>query len=243
MARRRSKTKGLVSWDISIAGIPHMQALLAAMPRTLQSGIVVPIVRTLTSTGAKIARQELKRALPLRDYHGRRWQTPTGALRDSLGSKVVAQSRMKNKDISYGVFGARTDFRVSRATGRNVSRIRSVGVAGFYRPGNRIMGPLGVGRVTDAKGRRRAPRGFIQPHKYIHFVEFGHRRGDGPTAADPYPFIRPTRRRLSAIAPTLIRERWATLYPQQIAKMKRRYMRQADIARQVQEFQRRGGMR
>ena len=231
MARKKPKTATMVTWDIHMAGIDHMKNLLAAMPQTLRTGICVPIVRTLSSTGAKIAKQELKRALPIRDRHKTRWQTPTGALHDSLGSKVVASSRMRNKDIVYAIFGARTDFRVLRPTARRVASIRRYGLK------NRVTGPMAVGAIRLQNRRANLKGGSIKPHKYIHWVEFGHRKGNGPVRADPYPFINPTRKRLESLAPVIIRERWSVLYPQQIAKMKRRYMRQVDIDRQAKVFQ------
>ena len=233
MARKKPKTATMVTWDIHMAGIDHMKNLLAAMPQTLRTGICVPIVRTLSSTGAKIAKQELKRVLPVRDRHKIRWQTPTGALHDSLGSKVIPASRRRNRDVIYGVFGARSDFRVTRVTSRRVAAIKNYGLK------RRVTGPLAVGAIRLPNGKTGRRGNAIKPHKYIHLVEFGHQRGAGPVEAEPYPFIRPARRRLESLAPGIIRERWNTLYPQQVAKMKRRHMKKADIDRQVEEFQRR----
>lgn len=236
MARNTRSAKQMIHADIMIAGVEHMRALLEAMPQQLRTGILFPIVNTLVSQGARFARDEVRRVLPKRDMQNTRWDTPTGALANSLGSRVVSVARMRRRDVVFGLFGARMDFRATSAVSRNIANRRTIGLRG------RVTGPVGLGRVRKMNGRTNTSSGAIQPHKYLHFVEFGHRKGKGPVAAQPYPFMRPARERLVGVMPGIVRSRWSVLYPQQIEKLKRRYMRRADIARQVEAFARRNGM-
>jgi len=195
-----------------VSGVPQLQELLRAMPAQMRSMIMEPIVSTLVQTGVRLARTTLPRMLPKRDPATRRWDRPTGALRDSLGSKVMPRSRMRNKDIVFGLYGARLDFRVTLVTARRVAAIRRV-----------ASGPLAVGRVTNPNGRTNTRSGSIQPAKYIHLVEGGHRGSRFFPAARAYPFMAHAKSALAAIMPTLVRERWAQLYPMAIDRLRRRY--------------------
>lgn len=232
MARRvRKVTSQAIHVDMMIAGVPHLRQLLNAMPQQLRTGILVPITQSLSSQGATYSRQEVRRVLPKRDRKESRWDTPTGALANAQGSKVVPISRMRRKDLVYGIFGTRMDFRATRRVAANVANRRVIGLRA------RVFGPVALGRVYRANGRPNLRSGAIQPHKYAHLVERGHRRGDGPVEAQPYPFHGPARERLIREMPSIVRGRWDALYPAQVAKLRRRYMRQGEIHRQVQSFQ------
>lgn len=213
--RRGGGASGAITFDMDMSGLDGVRELLKAMPTTLRNGIVQPIVTSLVQDGARLAKQNLVRMLPKRDPQTRRWDRPTGALRDSLGSKVVPISRMRNKGVVFGLYGARLDFRVSKQTQKNASLLRG--------------GGMRVGRL-----RRNDPKyTVIAPYKYIHLVERGHK--GAPSAnippARPYPFMGATRQAMLAVIPIILRSRFAALYPQQMAKLTRRYMRRAGIMR------------
>lgn len=213
--RRGGGASGAITFDMDMSGLDGVRELLKAMPATLRNGIVQPIVTTLVQAGARVAKQNLVRILPKRDPATRRWDRPTGALRDSLGSKVVPNSRMRNKGVVFGLYGARLDFRVSKQTQKNVSLIRGR--------------PQRIGRLP-----RGTPKGtVIAPYKYIHLVERGHRALPqfNIPAARPYPFMGATRQAMLAVIPIMIRSRFATLYPQQMSKLTRRYMRRVGTIR------------
>jgi len=224
MARPGNKV-GIVI-DLEVHGTDRMRAMLAAMPQELKNGVMRPVLQTVLTKGVQLARQELVRVLPKRNPATSRWQTPTGALRNSLGQRVFPASRMRNKNLIIGFYGARTDFRVTKATARKVSQIRRHGL------GSRPFGPLAVGKLPrqrwgfmSSPETRRVPR-TIQPHKYIGFVERGHKRGKGPVEARPYPFLGPSQQRLEGMLKGIVRSRFNELYPQQVARLKRKYLRQ-----------------
>ena len=211
--RRGASGAGAITFDMDFSGIEGIQELMRAMPATLRNGIVQPIVNEIVKAGARMAKVNLVRMLPKRDPDTRRWDRPTGALRDSLGSKVVPLSRMRNKNLVFGLYGARLDFRVSKQTQRNVESIRGRGQR--------------VGRLA-----RNTPKGtVIAPYKYIHLVEKGHRGAPQVNIPPdrPYPFMATTRLALNGIIPPIIRQKFATFYPQQISKLTRRYLRRAGI--------------
>lgn len=211
--RRGTGAAGAITFDMNFSGIEGIQELMKAMPATLRNGIVQPIVNDIVKAGSRMAKINLVRMLPKRDTATRRWDRPTGALRDSLGSKVVPLSRMRNKNVVFGLYGARLDFRVSKQTQANVEGIRGRGMR--------------VGRLT-----RNTPKyTVIAPYKYIHLVERGHKGAPqfNIPAARPYPFMGTTRMALNAIIPTMIRSSFSRLYPQQMAKLTRRYLRRAGI--------------
>lgn len=208
--RRTGGASGAISFDVRTSGIEGMQELLSVLPRTIVTGVLVPMVRHIAGIGARMARINLVRMLPKRDPKTRRWDRPTGALRDALGSKVVPVSKMRNKNLVFGLYGARLDFRVSKQTQKRAAKIG-----------------LKVGRLT-----RNTPRNtVIAPAKYIHLVERGHKgsaKGNFPPAR-AYPFMGATRAALTAILPTLIREQWRVRYPRQVSSLKARYLRRAGI--------------
>lgn len=207
--RRRSSGSGAaVAFDVAVSGLAGIQELLRALPQTMRTGILKPMMEHITTVGARMARVNLVRMLPKRDPATRRWDRPTGALRDSLGHKVVPLSRMRNPNLIFGMVGARLDFRVSRQTQRRASAI------------NRT-----VGRIT----RKTKKDTVIAPAKYIHLVERGHKGSRFYPAARGYPFMAATKSALIAILPILIREQWSVRYPRQIDSMKRRYLRRAGV--------------
>ena len=198
-------------FDMRVTGIDSLKALLAALPRTMRSMIIVPIVTKLVAEGARIARTNLVRVLPKRDPARRWWDRPTGALRDSLGSKVVPLSKMRNKDVVFGLFGARLDFRVSK---RTVKRLAS------------------QGKFVGRPKRYQAQSGLVVPAKYIHLVERGH-RGSPRHRIPParaYPFMGPARTAIQAMLPGFVRQEFGRLYPLVIERMRRRYVGRINTA-------------
>lgn len=207
--RRRSSGSGAaVAFDVAVSGMQGIQELLRALPQTMRTGILKPMMEHITTVGARMAKVNLVRMLPKRDPQTRRWDRPTGALRDSLGHKVVPLSRMRNPNLIFGMIGARLDFRVSKQTQRRAKLV------------NRT-----VGRLT----RTTKKNTVIAPAKYIHLVERGHKGSRYYPAAIGYPFMAATRSALVAILPMLVREQWATRYPRQIDSLRRRYLRRAGV--------------
>lgn len=209
--RRWSKTPDAaqaVAFEINMSGLEDVQALLSALPQTMRTGILKPMMEHITTAGARMARINLVRRLPKRDPATRRWDRPTGALRDSLGHKVMPLSKMRNPNLIFGMIGARIDFRVSKQTQRRARVInRTVGRLTWTTPKNTV----------------------IAPAKYIHLVERGHKGSRFYPAARGYPFMAATRTALVAILPMLVRDQWALRYPRQIDSMKRRYLRRAGV--------------
>ena len=232
MARRTSVRSGTqaVVFDMDMAEIAGLKDVFAALPDAMRRQIAKPIVDKLVQMGARTAKINVARMLPKRDPRTRRWDRPTGALRDSIGNKTVALSKMKNKNMVFGMFGARTDFKVSKQTARNVSRNRELlraFVVTEANPQGRIETrhmPIPIGRIRHANGRTNQSSGSIQPYKYIHLVEHGHRGTPAYRipAARPYPFMRASNLAIRAIMPMVIREMYAAKHKQVFASAIRR---------------------
>lgn len=181
-----------VTIDLDTAELAGLGDVFRALPDSFRNQIARPIVDRLVKMGARTAKLMLVRMLPKRDPLTRRWQRPTGALRDSLGSKTVPASKMRDKTKVIGMFGARRDFRVSKMTTKLAGKLN-----------------MEVRRPTKFERTFRSPRNkFIIPSRYIHLVEFGHSGSRYFPAARPYPFMRAASQSLTAIVPIVVR----TLY-------------------------------
>jgi hypothetical protein len=220
--RRQRKPGASINFAVDIAGIRGMQKVLQALPTTVRNAVLQPIVKTIAEAGANTARAFLTRMLPHRDPRTRRWDRPTGALADSLGHKVIPPSKMRNKDIVMGMYGTRLDFRVAASTRRGVASIQ-----------RSAAGPLAIGRIRMANGRTNRGGRSIQPNKYIHLVERGHRGSPAHNIppARAYPFMAASRMSLNAAMPMIIRQQFHPRLMSSVTKLTRRYMRQAGAGR------------
>lgn len=226
--RTRKPPGASIHFTVDVSGVRGMQEVLKQLPRSVRNQILQPMVKTLAEAGATAARTHLKRMLPQRPPNQRRWDRPTGVLAASLGAKVVPLSKMRNKDLVVGLYGARTGFRVPVMTRRNVAAIR-----------RRFSGPLGVGKIVHPSGLTNLRSGAIQPTKYIHLVEKGHKAVPAGIskktgrpyrmipAARPYPFMAASKASLQASMPTIIAREWHTRFSTVVARMTRRYMKRA----------------
>lgn len=232
MARRTSIRRGTqaVVFDMDMAEIAGLKDVFSALPDAMRRQIAKPIVDKLVQMGARTAKINVARMLPKRNPATRRWDRPTGALRDSIGNKTVALGKMKNKNMVFGLFGARMDFKVSKQTARNVSRnreLRRAVVVSEANPSGRVMTrhmPIPIGRIRKANGRTNQSSGSIQPYKYIHLVEHGH-RGTAHLhipPAQPYPFMRASNIAIRAIMPMVIRDMYSAKHKQVFAAAMRR---------------------
>lgn len=239
---RRTRNQSNVTISMTAFGGEHIVRMLRALPDAIRNEILEPIIKQLCRDGAKIAKMTLRRILPKRDPKTRRWDRPTGALYDSLGMKTVPRSRMRNKQIVVGYFGARLDFRVTKRTAQKVKRIRNIDPARAF-----------VGRVRFPAGHPKAGRlnlrqsGAIQPFKYIHLVEGGHkgvfasrlkRGSDGRTMpgtgrtyiippARPYPFMSVAERQVRAIANSTAPAMMNQMFPKVVNRVAARIARRA----------------
>ena len=229
--RKRTGSATAIEFSIDLSEIDGMIQVLKELPTGMRNQIAKPIVTKIVQAGSRTARINLARMLPHRDPKTRMWDRPTGALRDSIGSKVVPLSKMRDKLKVYGLYGARTDFKVTKQTARRIAGIRKtstrilrIGMTGR----GEIAGPLPIGKHLIA-GRMKAAPGAIQPSKYIHLVELGHKAVPAwrIPAARPYPFMAATRRAMNAIAPIIMRDVYNSAHARVFQSYFRRYMRRA----------------
>jgi hypothetical protein len=204
-ANPNRRTGGAVNFSIDVADIAGIADVYRALPMAIRVKITEPIVRKLAQMGAKEAAMNVTRVLPKRNPKTRRWDRPTGALRDSMGFRILQRSKMRNKFIVWGAFGARMDFRVNRATARNVANNRQRITANINGITTRVQGPIPIGRVR-AFGRTILGVQAIQPAKYAHLVEEGHKGSPAHRipAAVPHRFMAPARQAIAARMPGLV---------------------------------------
>lgn len=206
VSRSPRRTGGAIAFDLDVTGVEGLSDVLRALPLSIRNKIAQPIVQKLVGMGARTAQINIVRVLPRRDPAKRRWDRPTGALRDSMGAKVVPISRMRNKNIVFGLYGARSDFRVNMSTARNIANNRDLRRRRFGGVTQMISGPLSVGRIKLRSGRTNVGVRSIQPAKYAHLVEGGHVAVPqfNIPAASPRPFMAPTRQAIAAIMPGVV---------------------------------------
>lgn len=221
MARTPPKNQIGIMLEAEIFGGPETQKILAQIPDALRREVMEPMVQRLVKMGVKIARNNLRRMLPLRNPDTRRWKRPTGALHDSLGQKVVPRSKMRKKGLVWGSFGARSEFRVRKTTTRKVRKLthtRPLFVGHRFHPGL-----MGMKKRQFRKGEA------IVPYHYIHLVNFGHRGAPEhriPPAV-PYPFMTLAAEAVRAIASTLGPQMFRELFPRSVHRIAKRMGRSA----------------
>lgn len=186
---RRTASQHLVI-DMDASEFVSLKEVFQSLPEAMRRQVLKPIVDKIAKIGANVARQTLARRLPKRDPKTRRWDRPTGALRDSLGAKTIPLSKMRDKNKVLGMFGARRDFRVSK---RTVKRASSLGM--------KVIRPTRFQRAFKIK-----PNPFIVPSRYVHLVEFGHKGSRFYPPAQSYPFMQDASQLLANHVPQMVRQ-------------------------------------
>lgn len=135
---------------------------------------VVPVMRNEIRLQFPPSRARQTRA----NGQPRRWQTPTGALANSIGLKKIPRSQMRRGgQLAIAFVGARTDFRATKSVKQRITKLQNLGLKSAP---SRVFIPKGT------KGNT------ISPSRYIHLALKGHRKGRGPVAAKAYDFMTPT---------------------------------------------------
>jgi hypothetical protein len=188
----------------------QMELVFESQPGVIVRGIHRKIIPVINGKAKSIMLQEVKKKFKAysdsdRRINGRRkrWQTPTLALNNSIGVKMVSQRQMRNKLVVVGLVGPRWDFKATKAVKKRIGRITEFGLK---RAPKKIHVPKGPKGAT------------IRPARYAHLANFGHRKGRGPLRADPHDYMTPTNRRVSAIMPGIVERMWQPLYLQVVGK-------------------------
>ncbi len=110
----------------------------------------------------------------------------TGLLGKAIGSKVKVSG-----DRVLGLVGARTGFKTTLGAQK----------------GRAFQGLKTSGKTINIKAKPGLKTGqAIDPAKYAHLVEGGHKRGKGKSSAPAYPFVKPAFEESQKNAPLIIAE-------------------------------------
>lgn len=149
-----------------MTGDKELAAKFSSLPGRLQKGAL----RRGVTKGARIVTKSAGGGVTKR----------TGLLKKSLGQRV----KTFPSGVVFGIVGARRGFRVL------VSEFRNRGGALGLRKTVSRSGVKFV-KVVLKSGRGLKIGQYIDPAKYSHLVERGHRKGRGRSAARPRPFLDP----------------------------------------------------
>lgn len=174
-------------FKLDMPRLTEMRVYFEAVPGMVVREVHHRIVRKIATEASKVMKSKIKTGFPLyspsdRTKSGRRkrWQTPTGAMAQSVGVKVVPPRRMRAPDqLAIAYVGARMDFTATKAVKRRISQFRNLG---FNRAPNTMYIPTGPKGAT------------VRPARYFHLAAFGH--GPGPQGlsfrAAGFDFMTPT---------------------------------------------------
>jgi len=183
---------------------------MAAMPDAMSNKMMKPVMDRLSSVGAKMMKNNLKK-VARRQRKGDRWKN-TGALLASIGTK---KTKLMKSGALFGGFGVRRSQHFAKNKLKTVrARVEKITTFGFKKV------KRGSIRLATAKSKV-GPRGAneIRPSNYAHLVERGH---GGPIVAKAYPFAGPTAIEMEGYfrghAPKLLKERWEPLLNQMSAR-------------------------
>ncbi len=141
-------------------------------------------VSKLVKIGAKTAKRSLVRKR-------------TGLLAKAIGSKVKV-----NGDKVFGIVGIKSGFKTT--LGQLVKQKRGAGVFQSIRGTDKNV-KAGKGKAIKIKNRGNLKTGdVLSPARYGHFIELGHIKGKGKSAAPAYPFVKPAMEESKAIGPATI---------------------------------------
>lgn len=172
-----------------------LRVFFGGFPGTLVTKVHHRIVGKVARFGAGEMKRQIAKKFTLyrpgeRTKRGRpkRWQTPTGAMQQAVGVKVLSPAKMRRGDkLAIAYVGARTDFTASKAVKSRIAAFKNLG---FKRAPDVISIP---------RGRTGA---VVNPVRYFHLALRGH--GPGPKGlsfnATGRDFMTPT---INAVTPHL----------------------------------------
>lgn len=198
--------KSPFQFRVSTVNTQELRIFLDAMPDAMQNKVMKPVIKALSSVGAKKMKVNLGRALAKARLHRagkeERWP-PTGALMASIGTKDPI--KITKSGFVFGAFGVRRSQSFAKNKLAKVrKRIEERTVFGFKR-----VKRGDVTLATKKMGSKKSSAHEIRPSQYGHLLERGHK---GPIKAQPYPFVEPTAVEMESVvasqAPVLARLRF-----------------------------------
>lgn len=161
-----------------VEAIANTRAKPAKCRAAIRSG-----VRKVVQAGAKTAKRLLLR-------------NRTGLLGKSIGSKVKVYG-----DKVLGLVGSRVSFRTTLGAVAQKGRSQ---VFQSLRGGKKAIRE-GKGKKINVKVQHGLKTGqVLDPSKYAHLVELGHKKGKGKSAAPAYPFVKPAFEESQRTAPGIL---------------------------------------
>lgn len=207
-------------FSISMPDSVNLAVLYEAAPGKIVREVHHELVKIIGAATKIELKANIKRQFPLyrpgdtkSDGTPKRWQTPTGALADSIGFKVVPAKKMRARDkLAIVYIGARTDFVATKRTKANVSRFTTFGWDGKTRTAKAAPASLYISR---------GPKGqTVAPVRYFHLANKGH--GPGPKGfsfhAKGNDVITPTYQTMKARIPGIVRQHYPVRFEKVIER-------------------------
>ena len=183
-----------VNFKITMPNSVNIAVLYEAAPGKIVKGVHHEIVKEIGKVTKTVLKSNIAAQFPLYapgdtnpDGSPKRWQTPTGALRDSIGFKVIPAKRMRAADkLAMVYIGARDDFVATKRTKERVSNFTTFGWDGVTRTPQPAPAALYVSKGPTGQ--------TIAPVRYFHLANFGHTAGARGFSfnAQPNDVITPT---------------------------------------------------
>lgn len=226
-------SRDYINLRMLVPRLQGMRVFLEAAPGRVVTEVNRKIVSDVATKGVGIMRREVRREFALYSAGATRangepyrWQTPTGALANSIGKNVLKARKTRNKNVAMAWVGPRTSFKVTKAVQRRIDRFTTLGIN--TEPGTPFDAKPAPPKVFAPNG----PSGqTVAPARYAHLAAFGHRRGRGILAAKPHDFMTPTLQKIDRLLSSVVRSSFPRRFQQTVGADSRRILRRLQKVR------------
>lgn len=211
---------------LDFPNVAELRVFYEAAPGTIVKKVHRKVVGQIAKRGRIVMKKNIRRMFPLyspgdrtKSGQKKRWQTPTGALANSIGVKLwEPKNKQQAAKLAMAFIGARSDFVATKSVRARINRINRLGWNKAPRPLHIPKGPSGQ---------------TIRPARYIHLALHGHTPGPSGRSiyAEGVDFMTPTVQELRGIADQIVRTQFPVEFEKVMDKDTQRVVRRMERSR------------
>lgn len=213
----RADGKPTVSYTLTQPNISAIAKIVfEALPGTIVRNVHRKILKKIAAAGKKIMVEEIRKKFRVSDANKprsngepRMWQTPTGALANSIGVKIPTLTEMKNDMVAFAAIGPRSDFKETKNVRKRVDKMKTFGLN--TTPGTPFGPAKAPPRLLIGRGPEDDP--IVRPARYAHLANFGHQPGASGfgITARAHDYMTPTSTRLQGQIDSIVNTNYQPL--------------------------------